>query len=219
MQLDDELSPLDESQAQGSEPVAPAIDWAFARDLARDLEAEEYDEDVQEFLSELLASKPSASEAQLQQAATLLLQDEVDFSPELRSMGIEPDEELIELFIACGAEVNARNSFGELPLVLAARYGYTDIVDMLLDAGANKNAHNAHGQQAADLAATPELIEKLMPTELRSGSESSDTTDATDFLADQTGEEAPLPPFVEDADWGESDEDFFAPKHDCGLGQ
>lgn len=195
----------------------PVIDWRFARELAHDLEAEDYDEDVQDFLTELLAAKPSVTEAQLQQAATLLLQDEVDFAPELRGLGIEPDEELIELFIACGADVNARNSFGELPLVLAARYGYGDIVDMLLEAGADKNAPNAHGQQAADLAATPELIEKLMPAELRS-SAADEAGDATDLLAGGEADEEPLPPFVEDADWGEADDDFFAPKHDCGCG-
>lgn len=212
MQLEDESPEMTEE-----DPTPTPIDWSFARELARDLELDDYDEDVQEFVTELLATKPTASEYQLQQAATLLLQDEVDFSPELRKLGIEPDEELIELFLACGADVNARNSFGDLPLVLAARYGYLDVVDMLLDAGADKNARNAHGQQAADAASTPELVEKLMPDELRTAVADAAQGDATDFLVGGE-DEAPLPPFVEDADWGEADDEFFAPKHDCGCG-
>ncbi len=210
MQMEDEI---DESAEM---PEAAVIDWSFARELARDLDLEDYDEDVQEFLTELLAVNTDTTEAQLQQAATLLLQDEVDFSPELLKLGIEPAEELVELFIACGADVNARNSFGELPLVLAARYGYGDIIDMLLDAGADRNAHNAHGQQAADAASTPELLEKLMPSDLRS-SGSAEALDATEFLSGDTADEEPLPAFIEDADFGEADDDFFAPKHDCGL--
>ncbi len=211
MQLEDESPEIPE------ESNAKPIDWGFARELARDIDADDYDEDVQEFLTELLSSHPKANEYQLQQAATLLLQDEVDFAPELVKLGIQPDEELIELFLACGAQVNERNSFGELPLVLAARYAYVDIVDMLLDAGADKNARNAHGEQAADAAATPELVEKLMPDELRDASPTAEALDATELL-DGASDEPPLPPFVEDADWGEADDDFFAPKHDCGCG-
>ncbi len=201
-------------------PTNP-IDWNFARGLARDILADDYDEDVQSFLSELLSPSSQAGEFELQRAATLLLQDEVDFSPELLQLGVQPDEELIELFIACGADVNARNSFGELPLVLAARYAYLDVVDLLLDAGADKAARNAHGQQAADVAATPELVERLLPDDLRSNAPSEATElDATDYLPSsaEDANEPPLPPFVEDADWGEADESFFAPIHDCGCG-
>ncbi len=212
MQLEEESPEIpDESKAN-------PIDWGFARELARDIEADDYDEDVQEFLAELLAPHPKANEYQLQQAATLLLQDEVDFSPELVKLGVQPDEELIELFIACGAQVNERNSFGDLPLVLAARYAYVDIVDLLLDAGADKNARNAHGQQAVDAAATPELVEKLMPDDLRASAPTADDALDAPELLDGATDEPPLPPFVEDADWGEADDDFFAPKHDCGCG-
>ena len=128
--------------------------------MAEALDPDEFDEPVQEFLKEL---EHGGDPEDLRRAATLLLQDEIDFSPELRTAGVEPDEQLIELLLAVGADPNARNPYGELPLHLAASYGYTSIVEMLLTAGADRFLRNARGQLAVELATLPQLVQLLTP--------------------------------------------------------
>ncbi len=142
------------------EEEKPRVALEELRDMARELDPEDFDDDVQQFLAELLRTEDPG---ELRQAATLLLQDEIDLSPELAAMGVEPEEGLIALLLACGADVAARNAYGQPPLHLAAQYGYEGIVDMLLTAGASIRQRNEKGQYAAELAATPELREKLMP--------------------------------------------------------
>ncbi len=154
--------------------------------MAGNFDLDEYDVDVQQFIIELLNGLDAA---ELARAATLLLQDEIDFAPELAAMGVEPDEELIALLLASGADVSARNAYGQLPLHLAAQYGYESIVDMLLTAGASVRQRNDKGQYAAELAATPELAAKLQPP----------TLPTEDFFGAEEGE--PLPPEIEDADY------------------
>ena len=92
------------------EDEKPRVSIEELRDMAADLDPDDYDEPVQEFLQELMRSEDPT---ELQQAATLLLQDEVDLSPDLAAMGVEPDEDLIILLLAMGADVNARNAFNE----------------------------------------------------------------------------------------------------------
>ncbi len=183
------------------------IDWPALREMARELNMDDYDEPVHDFVTELL--KPNTDTLLLKQGATMLLQDEIDFSPEMVAMGIDPDPELIDLFIAAGADLNARNPYGETPLCIAASYGYTEIIDLLLEAGADPKATNAKGKIAADVASTPELIKKLIPAELRNVLLGDDTEEGLE----------PLPDFIEDADCDEADDDYFAPRHDCGLGE
>lgn len=205
-----------DADEEQEETLKAEIDWDYARELARDINAAEYDEDVQSFLKELCNQKSSISLDKLQQAATLLLQDEIDFSPELAELGIEPERELIELFLVAGAEPNARNSFGELPLIQAAQYGYEDIVDLLLEFGADKNLKNGHGHYAADKASTPALIDKLMPQQAPQEENRGGSPEMM-WGEDAEGVDE-LPDFIQDADVGEADEDYFAPGHDCGCG-
>ncbi len=128
------------------------------RAIAEELDPDDYDEPVQEFLEEIAKTD---NVEDLRQVATLLLQDEVDFSPDLRKAGVEPDEKLIALLLTAGADVNARNPYGELPLHLASRYGYTEIARMLLAAGAKRDLRNARGELAIALAANRELVDLL----------------------------------------------------------
>ncbi len=132
------------------EEEKPRVNIEDLRAMARELDMDDFDEDVQNFIEELLRVDDIA---ELRQAATLLLQDEIDLSPELAAMGIEPEEALISLLLACGADVAARNPYGQPPLHLAAQYGYENIVDMLLTAGASIRQRNEKGQYAAELAA------------------------------------------------------------------
>jgi ankyrin repeat protein len=53
-----------------------------------------------------------------------------------------------------GANVNARDPSGKTALMMAAGYGYTDIVRILLDHGADPKAALPNGENALDLAAS-----------------------------------------------------------------
>lgn len=171
----------------------PVVSVAELRELAADLDPDDFDEPVQEFLEELMQTDDLTD---LRKASTLLLQDEVDFSPELAEMGIEPDMGLITLLIATGADVNALNAYGQSPLHLAAQYGYVAIVDTLLAAGAKVTVRNHAGKFAADMTDDAELKARLAPPSL-------------------FDDDLPLPPEIEDADYVPPHEEHG---HDCDCG-
>ncbi len=173
------------------EDEQPRVSLEDLREMARELDPDDFDEAVLNFLDELMSCDDVAL---LRQAATMLLQDEIDLAPELAAMGVEPEMALIELLLACGADTEARNAYGESPLHLAARYGYVEIVEMLLAAGAGIRRRNERGQLPADVAATPELIARLTPPP-----------------APGEEEDIPLPPEIEDADWEPGE-------HECCCG-
>ena len=172
------MSDLQWNSVTIEEDEKPRVSVEELRDMAADLDPDDFDEPVQEFLEELMRCDDPA---ELRQAATLLLQDEIDLSPDLAAMGVEPDEGLIILLLAVGADVNARNAYGQPPLHLAAHYGYEAIVDRLLAAGASLRTRNVHGRFAAEVAATPALAAKLEPPY-------------------HPEDDVPLPPEIEDAD-------------------
>lgn len=173
-----------------SEDEKPQVSCDDLREMMADLDPEDYDEAVQVFLEELEHVKEPT---ELKQAATLLLQDEVDFSPDMAALGIEPDERLVALLIAAGADVNAKNAYGQSPLHVVAKHGNAHIAEILLLAGARKNLHDAQGRMAYELAATPGLAAMIQPS-----------------VADG---EIPLPPEIEDADYAPEHE------HECTCGQ
>lgn len=182
------MSDIGWNSVELTEEERPQVSAEDLREMLEDLDPEDYDEPVQEFLTELENGGDSET---LRRAATLLLQDEVDFSPDLREAGIEPDEQLISLLLAVGADPNAPNAYGQPPLHLAALYGYASIVEMLLAAGASPRVRNARGELAADLARGAALVARLMPQE----------TEA-------------LPPEIEDGDH----ECSCGHGHECGCG-
>lgn len=171
------------------EDEKPQVSLEDLREMMADLDPEDFDEPVQLFLAELAQTNDAA---ELKQAATMLLQDEVDFSPEMAAMGIEPDEGLIALLIATGADVNAKNAYGQAPLHVVARYGYVRIAEMLIMAGARKNLHDSQGNMPFELASNPDMVALVQPS-----------------MADG---EIPLPPEIEDADYVPPAE------HECSCG-
>lgn len=176
------MSDLEWNSIPVSEEEKPRVSVEELREMAEELDPDDFDEPVQEFLRELSHCEDVET---LRPSATLLLQDEIDLSPELAEMGIEPDEALISLLLAVGADVNARNPYGQPPLHVAARYGYESIASLLLAAGADVRRRDAAGHYAADCASTPELASLLAPPR-------------------REGEE-PLPPEIEDADYEPED--------------
>ena len=160
MVYDNRMSDIGWNSVEIGEEERPQVTAEDLREMLADLDPDDYDEPVQEFLNEL---ERGGDPEDLRRAATLLLQDEVDFSPELAAAGVEPDEQLIALLLAVGANVNTANAYGQPPLHLAAQYGYASIVEMLLAAGADLRLHNSRGETAAQLAASPELAARLTP--------------------------------------------------------
>ena len=129
--------------------------------MVQQLDPDDYDEAVQQFLEEF---ERGESPENLKRAATLLLQDEVDLAPELKEMDVQPDEKLIGVLLAMGADPDATNAYGEPPLHLAAKYGYVNIAQMLLLAGADPQRHNSRGQLAIELTNNVEVRALLSPS-------------------------------------------------------
>jgi len=65
----------------------------------------------------------------------------------------EGHEDVVELLLAHGADVNAKADNGETPLHFAARKGYTNVVKLLWLHGADVDAKDNHGDTPLDLAA------------------------------------------------------------------
>jgi len=62
------------------------------------------------------------------------------------------NKEIVELLIAAGADVNARDDGGDTPLLNAAAFGQKEIVELLIGKGAEVNAKNANGETPLDWA-------------------------------------------------------------------
>lgn len=187
------MSDLEWNSVTVAEDEKPRVGMEELREMAESLDPDDYDEPVQVFLADLMMAKEAD---ELKQVATMLLQDEVGFSPDMAAMGVEPDENLVALLISCGADVNAANPYGETPLHTAARYGYTSLVEMLLAAGAARHLHNHAGKTPAEVAADPAL---------------------SAFLAPLSPEEAQLPPEVLDADYTPAEDDGGHHPHGHGC--
>lgn len=127
--------------------------------MIQQLDPDDYDDAVQQFLEEVEGGRESPET--LRHAATLLLQDEVDLAPEFKKMGIEPDEKLIEVLLALGADPNIPNAYGELPLHLAVKHGYHSIVRMLILAKVDLTLLNHQGESAQDLATDDKMRDLL----------------------------------------------------------
>ncbi len=64
----------------------------------------------------------------------------------------ESDLEVSKLLIDAGADVNAKDYFGETPLYHCRTLGLPDVVKLLLEAGADVNVVNKEGKTPLDVA-------------------------------------------------------------------
>ncbi len=74
-------------------------------------------------------------------------------TPLQRVVSLRGQEDVVpRLLIQAGADVNARETDGDMPLHRAALYGRTDVVKLLLDEGADPNAQNMDGETPVTVA-------------------------------------------------------------------
>ena len=91
-------------------------------------------------------------------------------------------EQVVELLLQHGAEINKQNSKGLTTLMFAADYGHERVVELLLQHGAEINKRDSEGFTALMLAAGYGWTEIVLLL-LRAG---ADTTSALQLAADST---------------------------------
>lgn len=72
---------------------------------------------------------------------------------ESRPLHSAPTEEVAQVLIELGADIHARNKYGESPLHTASYNGYPEVVAVLLKKGADVHAEDKYGQRALHRAA------------------------------------------------------------------
>ena len=71
------------------------------------------------------------------------------------------NKEIVELLLASGADVNAKDEMGETPLHLAAQFGRKEIAELLIAEGADVNAKGDFGRTPLDTAEDKEMADLL----------------------------------------------------------
>jgi serpin B len=71
----------------------------------------------------------------------------------LHDAAIEGHKEIVELLIGKGANIEAKNSYGETALYCAAEANHKEIVELLIDKGADVNARDTYGKTPLEQAA------------------------------------------------------------------
>lgn len=70
------------------------------------------------------------------------------WTPLMKAVQRKKNKEIVEFFIANGANVNAKNQNGDTAIIEASHFGNTEIVRLLIAAGANVNIQNVYGLTA-----------------------------------------------------------------------
>ena len=71
------------------------------------------------------------------------------------------NKEIVELLLASGADVNAKDEMGETPLHLAAQFGRKEIAELLIAEGADVNAKGDFGRTPLDTVEDKEMADLL----------------------------------------------------------
>jgi len=72
------------------------------------------------------------------------------------------NHDVAKVLIACGAGIDTRDKYGQLPLHDASLWGQRDVAQLLISNGANVNARDRYGQNPLHLASTLEIAVLLV---------------------------------------------------------
>ena len=88
----------------------------------------------------------------LDAGANVNVGDSYSNTPPLWYAVLNGHKEIVEVFIAEGADVNWKTEFGSTPLHGAAQFGHKEVAELLIAKGADVNAKDADGMTPLDFA-------------------------------------------------------------------
>jgi len=81
---------------------------------------------------------------------------------DLLNMAWEGQDALVKTFLEMGVDVDARDEFGQTPLMIAVSQGHIDTVRVLIEGGADVNANSTDGSTVLSDADDDEIIDVLV---------------------------------------------------------
>ena len=92
---------------------------------------------------------------------TALVLAQSPLNEDLLKMSWEGQDALVKTFLEMGADVDARDEFGQTPLMAAVSQGHIDTVRVLVEGGADVNATDAEGDPVLSFTDDDQIIELL----------------------------------------------------------
>ena len=121
-------------------------------------------QDPRGYTALILASyngRAAATRILLDHGAAVDAPDRARGNTALHGVAFKGYDEIAEMLIAAGANVDARNAAGQTALMMAALFGRAAIFEMLIAAGADPDAVDAAGNDARSVAAAQGNAEML----------------------------------------------------------
>jgi hypothetical protein len=92
---------------------------------------------------------------------TALVMAQSPLDEDLLNMAWEGQDALVKTFLEMGADVDARDEFGQTTLMIAVSQGHLDTVRVLVEGGADVNANSTDGSTVLSFADDGEIIKLL----------------------------------------------------------